>query len=189
MGREYKKRRKNSRKHRKSTVENLHKAPSHASTNQPRNTLGETTNTVALNSPTKVIKKLKKENRDLRKQAEESNKKYWNARRRNLRLEKAAKAQKVDLKQAKADTTRLRGVVNMLGKNLEDLRSTADETTTLLQARVHAFREETWPYSLSTGTNQSTSTSTKGSHLPPYDSVEEMSAARGCKAKTQEAYL
>jgi hypothetical protein len=85
MTRGYKKRRKSSRKHQKSAFENLQKAH-----NLQRNPFGERTNVVPPQSPTKVIKRLKKDNKDLQRKADASTKKYWNARRRTLRLEKAA---------------------------------------------------------------------------------------------------
>lgn len=137
MAREYKKRRKNPRKQIKCRVANMERA-----NDQHENPLGECTNTVHAQSPTKVINRLKKENDSLRTKATKVTGKYWNAQRRTNRLAKAATARKVDLKQAKADATRLRGVVNILGKNLQDLKKTANETTSLLQARIHAFLGE-----------------------------------------------
>ena len=134
MGREYKKRRKSSRKIQKSARENLQKGR-----DQHRNPLGERTNRIPPHSPSKVIKRLRKENKVLQKKAEASTQRYWNARRRTLRLEKAAAARKVDLKQAKFDANRLRGVVNVLGKSLEDFKKTANDTTSLLQASFEHF--------------------------------------------------
>ncbi|KDR81600.1 hypothetical protein GALMADRAFT_239651 [Galerina marginata CBS 339.88] len=130
MSREYKKTRKQSRKHRKATAENIKKANAQQSHGNP---LGERTNTIPLQSPTKAInKRLKKENKNLQKKAAESTQKYWNARRRTLKLEKAAAARKADQKREKADSARLRGVVNLLGKSLEDLKRSAQETTSCL---------------------------------------------------------
>ena len=137
MSREYKKRRKRSRKYQQSVIENLQKAH-----DQQRNPLGERTNTLTWQSPTKVINRLKKENQDLQKKAEESTRRYWNARRQTLRLEKAATAWKIDLKQVKANATRLCGVADMLGKELQDLKETANETTSFLQARINIFLGE-----------------------------------------------
>lgn len=57
-------------------------------------------------------------------------------------MEKAATARKIDLKQAKANATHLRGVADMLGKELQDLKETANETTSLLQARINIFLGE-----------------------------------------------
>ena len=103
--------------------------------------LGEHTNTVGAQSPTKSIHNLKVENENLKKKVKQTTQKYWNARRWNLRLEKAAAGCKVDLKQAKIDAAHMRGVMNMLGKDLEDLRATADESILLLQARIKALVE------------------------------------------------
>lgn len=110
MGREYKKRRNISRKLQHTRIKNLEKAH-----DQRRNPLGERTNIVQMQSPTKVIKGLKNENEGLRKKAKAATQKYWNARRRTLKLEKAAAAWKVDQKQAKVDATRL-GKTNYMNR-------------------------------------------------------------------------
>ncbi|KAF8068894.1 hypothetical protein FPV67DRAFT_1415201, partial [Lyophyllum atratum] len=92
-------------------------------------------------SPTRVIERLSKENEGLRKKAKEATQKYWNVRRRGARMEKAAAGRKIDLKQAKIDAVRLRGVVNMLGKDLKDVKDAADETTSLLRTRIKGLIE------------------------------------------------
>ncbi|KAF8229751.1 hypothetical protein L208DRAFT_1285228 [Tricholoma matsutake] len=98
--------------------------------------LREHRDTVGAQSPTKIIHSLKVENEDLKKKVKQTTQKYWNARRR---LEKAATGHKVDLKQAKFDAAHMHGVMNMLGKDMEDLRATADESISLLQARIKAL--------------------------------------------------
>jgi hypothetical protein len=86
--------------------------------------IGEHTTTVGAQSPTKIIHSLKVENDDLKKKVKQTTQKYWNARRWNLMLEKAATGCKIDLKQAKIDAAHVCRVMNMLGKDLEDLRMT-----------------------------------------------------------------
>ena len=149
MGREYKKQRKSLRKIQKSAQENLQKG-----CDQHRNPLGERTNRIPPHSPSKVIKTLRKENKVLQKKAEASTQRYWNAQRQTLRLEKAATACKVNIKQAKFDANHLSGVVNMLGKSLEDFKKTANDTTSLLQASSkHFLRGKLEGHSLLLGKN------------------------------------
>jgi hypothetical protein len=61
-------------------------------------------------TPTKIIKSLNAENEELKKKVKSTAQKYRNRRRRNLRLEKAVAGRKVDLKQAKINAARMRGV-------------------------------------------------------------------------------
>jgi hypothetical protein len=67
MGQEYKKRRKISRKQLRTSFETLEKAH-----DQSCNPLGEWTNTIPVQSPTKVIRNLRKENNELWNKAKDA---------------------------------------------------------------------------------------------------------------------
>ncbi|KAF5373311.1 hypothetical protein D9615_007400 [Tricholomella constricta] len=129
MARERPRHSKNTLKQRKARQANLKKV-----NNLQRNPLGEQTNTVQ-------VQKLKRENGELKTKIKELTRKYWNTQRRNNRLEKVMTSQKLDLKKTKADAARLRGVVNMLGKELTELKDAADTSISLLQARIEALLE------------------------------------------------
>jgi DNA-dependent RNA polymerase auxiliary subunit epsilon len=78
--------------------------------NQQQNPLREQTNTVYVESPTKVIWRLMKENADLSEKAKGITEKYWNAHQQNLRLERVAGLQKLKLKQARLMQLRCMGL-------------------------------------------------------------------------------
>lgn len=89
----------------------------------------------------KTIHDLKHQLSDYEQQLKNQKTKYWNERRRNHRLQKAHVARKVDLKHVKEQAYRMRGALQMLGKELEEVQAVADESICLLQARVKELQE------------------------------------------------
>ncbi|PPR01504.1 hypothetical protein CVT26_015127 [Gymnopilus dilepis] len=131
MARNPKKTRKRSRKQRQISLAGLEKA-----NDQRRNPLSDTTNKAVPPSPSKVIKKLTAENTELRKKVKKATQRYWNAQRRHERLVKTDDLRKGDLKQAKEDSSRLRGVLSMLGKEVEEVRNSSEEVIAGLKERI-----------------------------------------------------
>ncbi|EDR08997.1 uncharacterized protein LACBIDRAFT_296659 [Laccaria bicolor S238N-H82] len=89
----------------------------------------------------KTIHDLKHQLSDYEQQLKNQKTKYWNERRRNHRLQKAHVARKVDLKHIKEQAYRMRGALQMLGKELGEVQAVADESICLLQARVKELQE------------------------------------------------
>ncbi|KAF8950571.1 hypothetical protein BDZ97DRAFT_1933757 [Flammula alnicola] len=83
-----------------------------------------------------TIRDLQNKASNYKQQLKDQKKKYWNEKRRNHRLQKANDARKVDLKHVKEQAYRMRGALQMLGKELEEIQGVADESIRLLQAKV-----------------------------------------------------
>ncbi|KDR65765.1 hypothetical protein GALMADRAFT_81499 [Galerina marginata CBS 339.88] len=99
-----------------------------------------------------TVNSLKKELSNCKEQLKHENARYWNERRRNNRLQKANNARKVNLKHVKEQASRLRGALQMLGKELEQIQEVADQSLRLLQAKVNELEEAkkdlTWERSI-----------------------------------------
>lgn len=103
---------------------------------QRKNTREGGTNIVQEQVPKEAFDRLAKKYSEVQAKAAKTTRKYWNARRRILRIEKVSTARKVNLVKARAEAAQLRGITSMIGKKLEDLKNTSDETTTRLQVRI-----------------------------------------------------
>ena len=83
-----------------------------------------------------TIRDLKYQLFNCQQQVKDQKRKYWNERRRNYRLQKAHAAQRLNLKNVTKQARRLRGTLQTLQKDFEEIQRTADGSICLLQARV-----------------------------------------------------
>ena len=58
--------------------------------------------------------------------------KYWNEHRKNIRQKKAYETKKIDHKRVKEEAFRMRGALEMLGKELEEVKTDCKESLQLL---------------------------------------------------------
>ncbi|CAA7263684.1 unnamed protein product [Cyclocybe aegerita] len=130
MPSEYKKKSKQSPKQIEITNRARQKAP-----DIRHDPLGDTTNVVLEPLTERIIEDLKAEVAFYKAKAKEESHKRWNERCWYLKLQKTSEACKTSLKQAKADAYRMRGVLGMLGRKLEDVKESADNSLCVLQAQ------------------------------------------------------
>ncbi len=133
MSHSLKKKRHRSKNQRKCALAALQKATS--------NPFGEITNNPGPLSPSKVIHNLKHMTTTLKIKVERIKHQYWNERQRNSRLRKATEAHKVDLKKAKNEAYKLRGVVESFEKRLGCMEQDAASVVQQLNKRFMALED------------------------------------------------